>query len=45
MLVDDEPIIRKALKYELNAQPHTVACGMNDDGEVQRRESRQPRIH
>ena len=40
MLVDDEPIIRKALKYELNAQPHTVACGMNDDGEVQRREVR-----
>ena len=34
MLVDDEPIIRKALKYELNSQVHQVACGMNDDGEV-----------
>ena len=34
MIVDDEPIIRKALKLELNGQPHNVACGMNDDGEV-----------
>ena len=34
MIVDDEPIIRKALKLELNSQPHKVACGMNDDGEV-----------
>ena len=34
MIVDDEPIIRKALKLELNGQPHRVACGMNDDGEV-----------
>ena len=34
MIVDDEPIIRKALKMELNSQPHHVACGMNDDGEV-----------
>ena len=40
MLVDDEPIIRKALKLELNAQPHTVACGMNDDGVVEHREIR-----
>lgn len=40
MLVDDEPIIRKALKQELNAQPHAVACGMNDDGEVMHREVR-----
>lgn len=40
MIVDDEPIIRKALKLELNAQPHTVACGMNDDGDIQRREVR-----
>ena len=38
MLVDDEPIIRKALKLELNSQHCTVACGMNDDGEVERRE-------
>ncbi len=37
MLIDDEPIIRKALKYELNSQPQTVACGMNDDGQVLRR--------
>ena len=34
MIVDDEPIIRKALKLELNGTPHQVACGMNDDGEV-----------
>ena len=34
ILVDDEPIIRKALKLELNSQPHSVACGMNDDGEI-----------
>ena len=40
MIVDDEPIIRKALKLELNAQPYTVACGMNDDGDIQRREVR-----
>ena len=38
IIVDDEPIIRKALKLELNASPHTVACGMNDDGDVQRRQ-------
>lgn len=34
MIVDDEPIIRKALKTELNSQSATIACGMNDDGEV-----------
>ena len=28
IIVDDEPIIRKALKLELNASPHAVACGM-----------------
>lgn len=38
MLVDDEPIIRKALKLELNSQPHTIACGMNDDGDIERRD-------
>ena len=37
MLVDDEPIIRKALKTELNSQQETIACGMNDDGEVEHR--------
>lgn len=37
MLVDDEPIIRKALKLELNASDSTIACGMNDDGEVEHR--------
>ncbi|MBO4600281.1 MAG: response regulator transcription factor [Bacteroidales bacterium] len=34
MIVDDEPIIRKALKLEINGTPHNVACGMNDDGEI-----------
>ncbi|MBQ0160673.1 MAG: hypothetical protein MJZ99_01310 [Bacteroidales bacterium] len=38
MIVDDEPIIRKALKYELNGSNATIACGMNDDGDVLRRE-------
>lgn len=38
MLVDDEPIIRKALKYELNASTVTIASGMNDDGAVEHRE-------
>ena len=37
MLVDDEPIIRKALRMELNAQEQTVACGMSDDGHVERK--------
>lgn len=37
MLVDDEPIIRKALRMELNAQEQTVACGMSDDGQVERK--------
>ncbi len=40
MIVDDEPIIRKALKLELNSQQCSVACGMNDDGDVQCREVR-----
>ena len=38
ILVDDEPIFRKALKLELNSQPHSVACGMNDDGEIDYRQ-------
>lgn len=38
MLVDDEPIIRKALKYELNGPQSTIACGINDDGEVLHRQ-------
>ncbi|MBR1834562.1 MAG: response regulator transcription factor [Bacteroidales bacterium] len=37
IIVDDEPIIRKALKTELNSQSTTVACGMNDDGEIEYR--------
>ena len=37
IIVDDEPIIRKALKTELNNPSTTVACGMNDDGEIEYR--------
>ena len=37
IIVDDEPIIRKALKTELNSQPANIACGMNDDGEIEYR--------
>ena len=37
IIVDDEPIIRKALKTELNSQPSTIACGMNDDGDIEYR--------
>ena len=37
IIVDDEPIIRKALKNELNSQPATIACGMNDDGDIEYR--------
>ena len=37
IIVDDEPIIRKALKNELNSQPATIACGMNDDGDLEYR--------
>lgn len=40
MLVDDEPLIRKALKLELNTSKATISCGMNDDGEIERREVR-----
>lgn len=38
MLVDDEPLIRKALKLELNSRDAQIACGMNDDGEVETKE-------
>ena len=38
MIVDDEPIIRKALKIELNAQGSFIACGMNDDGDIDPRQ-------
>lgn len=34
MIVDDEPIIRKALKYEINEAHPTVECQLSDDGEV-----------
>ena len=37
MIVDDEPIIRKALKTELNSQTASIACGMNDDGDIEYR--------
>ena len=37
MLVDDEPIIRKALKFEINGQETSIACGMDDDGTIERR--------
>lgn len=38
MIVDDEPIIRKAIKYELNERHGMVDCRMNDDGDVQQKE-------
>ena len=34
MVVDDEPLIRKAIKMELNSRNESVECRMNDDGEV-----------
>lgn len=37
VIVDDEPIIRKALKAELNNHQASIACGMNDDGEIEYR--------
>lgn len=40
MIVDDEPIIRKAIKYELNERHARIDCRMNDDGEVQQKEVR-----
>lgn len=38
MIVDDEPIIRKAIKYELNETKALVQCRMSDDGEVENKE-------
>jgi len=38
MIVDDEPIIRKAIRYELNDRHAQVECRMSDDGEVQTKE-------
>ena len=38
MIVDDEPLIRKAIKYELNSRHEQVDCRMDDDGHIQRKE-------
>ena len=38
MIVDDEPLIRKAIKYELNERHGTVDCRMDDDGRIQRKQ-------
>lgn len=38
MIVDDEPLIRKAIKYELNERHEAVGCRMDDDGHVQSKE-------
>lgn len=38
MMVDDEPIIRKAVKMELNARHAQVECLTNDDGDVETKE-------
>ena len=38
MMVDDEPIIRKAVKFELNARHEQVECYTSDDGEVEMKE-------
>lgn len=38
MIVDDEPLIRKAIKYELNERHEAVDCRMDDDGRIQRKE-------
>ncbi|MCR4660359.1 MAG: hypothetical protein K5650_08745 [Bacteroidales bacterium] len=37
MMVDDEPIIRKAVKMELNARGSQVECRMDDEGRVELR--------
>ena len=37
MIVDDEPLIRKAIKYELAERQAAVECRRTDDGETQRR--------
>ncbi len=38
MIVDDEPLIRKAIKFEINERKELVDCRMDDDGHVQRKE-------
>lgn len=38
MMVDDEPIIRKAVKLELNARHEQVECHTSDDGDVELKE-------
>lgn len=38
MIVDDEPIIRKAIKYEINGSRTLVDCRVDDDGRVEQRE-------
>lgn len=38
MMVDDEPIIRKAVKMELNSRHALVECNTSDDGEVEMKE-------
>ena len=38
MIVDDEPIIRKAIKYEINGSHAMVDCRVDDDGHVEQRE-------
>ncbi|MBQ6955770.1 MAG: response regulator transcription factor [Bacteroidales bacterium] len=38
MIVDDEPIIRKAIKYEINGSHAMVDCRLDDDGRVEQRE-------
>ena len=34
MIVDDEPIIRKAVRYEINEAHATVQCHQNDEGVI-----------
>ena len=38
MIVDDEPLIRKAIKYELNERRALIDCRMDDDGSVEQKE-------
>lgn len=38
MIVDDEPLIRKAIKYELNERHALIDCRMDDDGSVEQKE-------
>lgn len=38
MIVDDEPLIRKAIKYEINGSHAMVDCRLDDDGRVEQRE-------